>query len=233
MIRDGEAWRDADFAPWMITLPVGEFIMGASEGDKFADDTERPAHVVIVATFACSRAPVTVGELRTFRPSHSASDDAAWPVACVSWEEAAAYCAWLSRETGRAYRLPREAEWEYACRAGTRTPFATGEELTPDDANYFYREDGARVGPGRRTPIDMYPANTFGLHDLHGNVCEWTADEWRPNYATATGDAARRAIRGCGWDYLPRLLRSAWRDGLPLDTRRDNLGFRLALTLSE
>ena len=228
MIRDGAAWRDADFAPWMVTLPAGEFTMGASEDDKFANDTERPAHAVSLAAFAMGRAPVTVAEFRAYSLDHAIEDDPAWPVAGVSWEDASDYCQWLSRETRREYRLPSEAEWEYACRAGTRTPFAPGSELTVADANFLYRENGERIGPGSRTAVGAYPANAFGLHDLHGNVCEWVADAWRDNYASESEEPARRVIRGGGWDYLPRLLRSAWRDALPIDTRRDNLGFRVA-----
>ena len=146
----------------------------------------------------------------------------------VSWEDAVAYCSWLSRETRRACRLPTEAEWEYACRAGTRTPFPAGADLTPAHANFLYAENGERIGPGARTRVGTYPANAFGLHDLHGNVCEWVADAWRPGLADAPADLSRRVIRGGGWDYLPRLLRSAWRDGLPLTTPRDNLGLRVA-----
>jgi len=158
----------------------------------------------------------------------------------VSWNEARAYCAWLSAETGDAFRLPTEAEWEYACRAGTRSPFATGGELTPSDANFLYSENGQRIGPGVRTLIGHHAPNTFGLYDLHGNVCEWVEDVWHPTYVDAPvdgsawmagGDRERRVIRGGAWDYLPRLLRSAWRDALPLNQHRDNLGFRLARSL--
>jgi formylglycine-generating enzyme required for sulfatase activity len=231
MIRDAAAWRAAAFAPWMIALPAGEFTMGASADDKFANDTERPARSVTVAAFALGRAPVTVAEFRAFSPGHAVGENDAWPVANVSWQDAADYCAWLSGETRRAVRLPTEAEWEYACRAGTRTPFSTGADITTADANFLYRENGERVGPGARTPVGAYPANAFGLHDLHGNVCEWTADPWRASYADQPPDSTRRVIRGGGWDYLPRLLRSAWRDALPLDTRRDNVGFRVAISL--
>jgi formylglycine-generating enzyme required for sulfatase activity len=231
MIRDGAAWRDTDSAPWMIALPATRFVLGAGPDDKFATDTERPAQVVQLAAFALGRGPVTVAEFRAFTPEHALDENAAWPVAGVSWADAVAYCGWLSRETRRAYRLPAEAEWEWACRAGSRTPFATGSELTAADANFLYQENGERIGPGTRTPVGAYPANAFGFHDLHGNVCEWVADAWHPGYDAEAGDLARRVIRGGGWDYLPRLLRSAWRDGLPIDTRRDNLGFRVATSL--
>ena len=228
MIRDADAWRDAALTPWMITLAAGEFTIGASEDDKFSNDTERPVRTVQLAAFALGRGPVTIGEFRAFRPNHEAKENATWPVAGVSWADGAAYCESLSQTTGRAYRLPTEAEWEYACRAGTRTPFSTGSELSAEDANFLYRENGERIGPGTRTPIGTYSANAFGFHDLHGNVCEWVAEAWRPSHSGETSDPTRRVIRGGGWDYLPRLLRSAWRDGLPVGTRRDNLGFRVA-----
>jgi formylglycine-generating enzyme required for sulfatase activity len=212
--------------------------MGEAADDKFVTDTERPAHRVRIARrFALGRMPVTVGAYREFAPGHAPGEDPDWPVVQVSWDEARAYCAWLARGTGEPFRLPTEAEWEYACRAGSRTPFAVGAELGLGAANFLYSEEGNRVGPGARTPVGRYPANAFGLHDLHGNVCEWVEDAWHPGYAGAPADGSawtdpdggdRRVIRGGAWDYLPRLLRSAWRDSLPRGRRRDNVGFRVA-----
>jgi formylglycine-generating enzyme required for sulfatase activity len=162
------------------------------------------------------------------------------PVVNVSWDDARDYCAWLSAETGKLFRLPTEAEWEYACRAGTRTPFGTGNDITLAEANFLYTENGERVGPGERVSVRQGSANRFGVCGLHGNVCEWVEDSWHPNYEGAPtdgaawvsgGDPMRCVIRGGAWDYLPRLLRSAWRDGLPKQCRRDNVGFRVALTI--
>jgi len=220
--------RDSLSQPSTLMLPGGEFTMGESSGDKFANDTERPAHRVSVAPFALARFVVTVGEYRAFCAEHAPNEDSQLPAVNVSWNDALAYCDWLSVQLGKRYRLPSEAEWEYACRAGTTTPFAFGHEITPREANYFYSESGERVGPGRRTRCGDYPANAFGFHDMHGNVCEWVQDGWRPNYSATTGESDRHAIRGGAWDYLPRLLRSAWRDALPEDCRRDNVGFRIA-----
>lgn len=232
--------RELPLAPDVVPVPVTEFVMGASEDDKFATDTERPAHRVRFAhRFALGRFPVTVGEYRRFSPAHAPDDPASVPVVDVSWHDAAGYCAWLGDAAGWPYRLPTEAEWECACRAGTTDPFSSGETIAVADANFLYDETGRRVGLGERTRIDAYPPNGLGLHDLHGNVCEWVADAWHPNYAGAPTDGSawtdegepRRVIRGGAWDYLPRLLRSAWRDGLPADAVRDNVGFRVALTL--
>jgi len=235
--NDASAWRDDPRAPWMIAIRAGEFTMGASRDDKFANDTERPAHRVSVAAFALGRFPVAVGEYRAFCAGHAPGDDAELPVVGVRWNDARDYCEWLSAVSGRRYRLPSEAEWEFACRAGSAEPFAFGKEITPREANFFYGESGARIGRGARTKCGEFPANQFGLHDLHGNVCEWMEDAWHANYSDAPcdgsawiygGDAKLRVIRGGAWDHLPRLLRSAWRDGLDANRRRDNLGFRVA-----
>jgi formylglycine-generating enzyme required for sulfatase activity len=240
--RPGSRWRDADYLPLMVELPPGEFIMGENPGDKFANDTERPAHRVrISAGLAFGRLPVMVGEFRRFRPGHAADEPDEWPVVRVNWHEAIAYCDWLSAQSGRVYRLPSEAEWEYACRAGSRSAFSTGDEITPAKACYLYNESGRRVGPNGRTPAGHYAENAFGLCDLHGNVNEWTQDTWHPNYSgapeggrawIANGDD-RRVVRGGAWDYLPRLLRSSWRDWRRADERADNLGFRVVTSDSK
>jgi formylglycine-generating enzyme required for sulfatase activity len=215
--------------------------MGDAAGDRFATDTERPLHPVTLAcAFAIARFPVTTHEYLRFDPAHPSDGAPMLPVVNVSWEDAKGYCAWLSAETGEPFRLPSEAEWEYACRGGTRSPFASGEDISPGEANFLYAEDGSLVGVGGRTPPGRYPANAFGLEDAHGNVCEWVEDAWHPNYRGAPGDGhpwisggdpGRRVIRGGAWDYLPRLLRSAWRDSLPRGQSRDNVGFRVAMSL--
>jgi len=224
--------------PRMVEIPAGEFIMGETAHDKFAGATERPAHnVKIQRPFLLGRFPVTVGEYQAFDPRHASGEEHGLPVVNVSWDDACAYCAWLAEETGSTFRLPTEAEWEYACRAGSRDPFAYGPEITARDANFLHDEYCVRVGPGRRTLEGAYPPNAFGLHDMHGNVCEWVQDAWHPDYIGAPDDASAwlagpsqpcRVIRGGAWDYMPRLLRAAWRDWLPQAGRRDNVGFRIA-----
>jgi formylglycine-generating enzyme required for sulfatase activity len=232
---------ELQLVPPMVRIPPGSFVMGETVNDKFTTDTERPAHTVVIAReFQLGCFPVTVGEYRAFSPGHATDDDPTWPVVNVSWQEARDYCAWLQKGTGDSFRLPSEAEWEYACRAGTRSPFATGMEITPAEANFFYAEDGAHVGIGSRAAVGCYASNAFGLWDLHGNVCEWVEDTWHVDYPVApadgaawvaAGDPGRRVIRGGAWDYLPRLLRSAWRDSLHTTHRRDNVGFRIARAL--
>jgi len=232
-------WRDNDETPLMVELPAGEFTMGENADDRFANDTERPAHsVYIPAGLSLGCFPVTVGEFRRFRPGHARYEAEELPVANVNWHEARAYCAWLAETTRRAYRLPSEAEWEFACRAGSCSVFAFGSELTSATANFLHDEGGLRVGAGGLVPVGSYPPNAFGLHDLHGNICEWVEDTWHANYlgapddggAWVEADEARRAVRGGAWDYLPRLLRSPWRDWRLADERADNLGFRVAAT---
>lgn len=208
----------------LVAVPAGEFWMGENAQDKFANDTERPRRRVAVAAFQLGAFPVTVAEFRAFRPGHSDPGCPDWPVTLVSWEDAAAYCAWCGG------RLPTEAEWEYAARAGTTTAYPHGDTLQPSDANYFYSEQGLKVGPGHRTELGAYPPNAFGFYDLLGNVAEWCADPWRPRY-DAPADPARRVLRGGAWDYLPRLLRVSWRDSLPSTARRDNVGFRVAMNV--
>jgi formylglycine-generating enzyme required for sulfatase activity len=233
----GRNWRDGLDSPMMVELPAGEFVMGETAGDKFANDTERPAHPVsFPGNIGLGKFPVTVGEFRKFRIDHAPEDADDLPVVRVNWHDAVAFCEWLTTLTGRAYRLPSEAEWEYACRAGTRSPFATGNEITTRQANFLYDETGLCVGTGRRTPVGSFPPNRFGFHDLHGNVGEWVTDNWHASYLDAPADGRawvetgniRRVVRGGAWDYLPRLLRSSWRDWRFDEERTDNTGFRVA-----
>ncbi len=232
----GRAWRDSATAPLMVELPGGVFTMGENVCDRFANDTERPAHRVLIAAFSLGRFPVTVEEYRAFRPEHGAGEPGHLPVVRVSWTDAYAYCEWLSTLTGHTWRLPSEAEWEYACRAGSRDLFSSGSRISPELANFLYDENGMVVGTGRRSAVGHYPANAFGFCDMHGNVCEWVADSWHANYLGAPGDGRawiepqehRRVVRGGAWDYLPRLLRSACRDWRPVNECADNVGFRVA-----
>ncbi len=213
--------------PALRRLPAGEFWMGENPDDKFANDTERPRHLAhIDRAFEMGVHPVTVGEFRQMRPNHSPCEPDDWPVVNVRWGEAVEYCGWLRKTTNRAFRLPSESEWEYAARAGSKSPFPWGDTISPADANYLYDERGTRVGPGTRTPVGTYSPNAWGLHDVAGNVCEWCADLWRPGYRSAP--VLRRVIRGGAWDYMPRLLRVSWRDGLEESLARDNVGFRVA-----
>lgn len=219
-----------------VVIPEGRFLMGENPEDKFANDTERPRHAVEVPAFFMAKSPVTVGEYRRFRPGHEPGTPEEWPAVLVSWEDAVAFCEWL----GDGCRLPTEAEWEYAARAGSQQPYPWGNTISRNNANYYYNEEGHKTGPGHRTAPGSYPANPFMLRDMCGNVCEWVQDTWHGNYHDAPPDGSAwtaggrtdwKVLRGGAWDYMPRLLRTSWRDCLHKSSRRDNVGFRVAGTL--
>jgi len=172
-------------------------------------------------------------------PCRCRSDDL--PVDRVSWHDAQAFCSRLSNLSGRAYRLPAEAEWEYACRAGTRTPFAFGETLTTDLANYvgehIFRSEPKGSYRHVATKGGTFPPNAYGLGDMHGNVWEWCADDYHLNYLGAPSDgrpwymarARERVLRGGCWHDPPWLCRSAARLAQPPGEAEDYFGFRVAL----
>ena len=216
----------------MVKIPGGKFVMGSPKDEEGHRDSEEPQHEVTVAKFWLGKYPVTQAQYQAVmdtNPSHFSDNGANRPVECVSWHDAVAFCEKLSRLTERLYRLPSEAEWEYACRAGTQTPFYFGATLTPEQANYGRNR-------GETTEVGSFPPNAFGLYDMHGNVWEWCADHWHGNYKGAPTDgtawlssdqSASRLLRGGSWRSLPRLCRSATRnDNLP-DNRNNNVGFRV------
>lgn len=244
--------------PEMIEIPGGEFLMGAPRLEKHSHDRERPVHKVTVPPFHMGRFAITQRQWRLVagwekierdldpNPSHFKgrpdSDDR--PVEQVSWEDGKEFCARLSRATGAHYRLPTEAEWEYACRAGTETPFAFGETITPDLVNYDgnYPYGGAAKGKYRRetVPVGSLGApNAFGLYDMHGNVWEWCQDVCHDSYDGAPtdgsawtggggGESTLRVLRGGSWVNLGLYCRSACRDYLQPANRSCFVGFRVA-----
>ena len=141
----------------------------------------------------------------------------------VSWKDAKAYVRWLSERTGEKYRLLSEAEWEYVARAGTTTAYWWGDEIGQNRANCD--GCGSRWDDKRTAPVGSFPANPFGLHDVHGNVWEWVEDCWE-------GNCGRRVLRGGSWNFSPRVLRSAFRLGYSSGYRGNNAGFRVARTLT-
>jgi Sulfatase-modifying factor enzyme 1/TIR domain len=237
VITDFAVFRDID-APWypeMVALPTGEFQMGSP------NEQERPQHRVMIGyRFAIGRHPVTFAEYDHFcdvtkreRPQDEGWGRGRRPVINVSWFDAQAYCEWLAKETGRLYRLPSEAEWEYACRAGTTTSYSWGDEITSEKANY-----------GSKTiEVGLYPANAWGLCDMHGNVWEWVEDVWHESYYGAPTDGSAwtdgegnesspfHVIRGGSWDFDPGYLRSAIRLKYYPDYRIYHVGLRVSRTL--
>jgi formylglycine-generating enzyme required for sulfatase activity len=232
----------------MVQIPGGEFDMGSADDDENGYSDERPQHRVSVPSFFMGRYPVTQAQWRAvaampqikqpLEPDPARFKGDRHPVESVSWYDAVEFCDRLSAHTGRTYRLPTEAEWEYACRAHTTTPYAFGPKLTADLAN-FAGADEADEGEKREgtTPIDCFDyANGFGLWDMHGNVFEWCLDHWHGNYEGAPEDGsawftdsedASRVIRGGSWSDRPWICRSAYRfyDG-PRESDI-NIGFRV------
>ena len=220
----------------MVAIPSGEFVMGAPEDEKDSQPTERPQHTVTIEPFFIGRTPVTQAQWRfvatelaqvnqTLKADPSQFKGDNLPVEQVLWNDAVEFCARLSAYTQREYRLPTEAEWEYACRADTTMPFHFGATLTSAVANYYglevYQKEPAGEYRQRTTPIDHFEiANQFGLSDMHGNVWEWCLDHWHGNYEGAPTDGSawlsdldnnQRVLRGGSWYDSPRYCRSASR----------------------
>ncbi|NEQ48497.1 MAG: formylglycine-generating enzyme family protein [Leptolyngbya sp. SIOISBB] len=235
----------------MVLINGGTFTMGSPEDEPERDDDEGPQHEVTVPTFFMGRYPVTQAQWRVVAEMPQASreievDPANFkgpnrPVEQVDWYDAVEFCQRLAKASGRSYRLPSEAEWEYACRSGITTPFSFGKTLTTEIANYngnYTYNDGPK-GEYREetTPVDHFEvANAFGLSDMHGNVYEWCQDHWHDNYDGAPLDGsawltdkegAARVRRGGSWDYTPRFCRSAYRDFDFPGVRSDIIGFRV------
>ena len=250
----------------LMLIPSGRFVMGSPPGELDRRDNEGPQHEVTLGAFLMGRYPVTQGQWRAIAsrqdlqvnrsldpdPSHFMGED--HPVESVSWYEAVEFCDRLSTLAGREYRLPSEAEWEYACRAGSTTPFHFGETITTDLANYCGEDNESfgfsghyGVGPKgiqrtTTTPVNYFHplANRFGLSDMHGNVFEWCEDHWHPSYEGAPPDGTAwvdaeaeaeenklRILRGGSWSYGPRNCRCAYRINTYPDLRFLSYGFRV------
>ncbi|MFM6670369.1 MAG: formylglycine-generating enzyme family protein, partial [Dolichospermum sp.] len=217
----------------MVLIPGGTFLMGSPENEEGSINSERPQHEVTIKPFLMGKYPVTQEQWRTVAALEKVNIDLApypsyfayfegdnRPVECVSWGHAQEFCARLSRMTNKTYRLPTEAQWEYACRAGTTTPFYCGKTITTDLANYDgnYTYGRGQKGQYREetTEVSSFLPNAFGLHDMHGNVWEWCQDDWHDNYEGAPIDGSawisltnRKVLRGGSWNYYPVLCRSA------------------------
>ena len=232
----------------LVSIPAGSFQMGSNEYES-----EKPIHTVTLQRFLMGKYPITQAQWRAVaafpkvqldlnaEPSHFKGDNR--PVEQISWWEAVEFCDRLSQRTQRTYRLPSEAEWEYACRAGTTTPFHFGETITTDIANYDgnYTFGAGPNGEYREqtTAVGGFPANAFGLYDMHGNVWEWCADHWHDTYAGAPTDGsawltennnAERLLRGGSWILTPADCLSAFRNRNAPADRIHLLGFRVMLS---
>jgi formylglycine-generating enzyme required for sulfatase activity len=246
-LRVGAVFQDSPLSPAMVVVPPGKFMMGSKDDE--GEEDERPRHeVAIPQAFAIGRFAVTFEEWDTARAAggvkHKPGDEK-WgrgrrPVINVSWNDAQAYVTWLSGKTGKPYRLLSEAEWEYACRAGTETAYAFGDAITKAQARF---SEGDWGSAGSTVEVGAFPANDFGIYDMHGNVWEWCEDSWNESYAGkpesliqtgdawTAGDGNHRVLRGGSWYFNPQDLRAARRNWDDTEDRIDIIGFRVARTL--
>jgi formylglycine-generating enzyme required for sulfatase activity len=236
----------------MRSIPGGSFLMGSPENEPDRVSNEGPQHLVKLEPFEMSVTTITQAQWavvaewpavnRTLAQDPSRFKGLNRPVDSINWYQALEFCARLNEYTGRDYTLPSEAQWEYACRAGTTTPFAFGETLTPELANYDENSTYGSVpkdsNKEETTDAGTFRANAWGLHDMHGNVWEWCADHWHANYEGAPEDGRpwleenvnedeRRVQRGGSWNRDPRSCRSAYRFRNRPDNRYYDWGFRV------
>jgi formylglycine-generating enzyme required for sulfatase activity len=240
----------------MVQILGGKFLMGAAQGEEGASDDEYPQHEVTVPEFWMGKYAVTQTQWKAvaalgkvecdLNPDPANFKGAQRPVEQVSWEEAVEFCKRLSQRSQKTYMLPSEAQWEYACRAGTTTPFHFGQTLTTDLANYrgtdweeynwsgSYGNGPKGVFREKTTNVGSFKPNAFGLYDMHGNVWEWCLDGWNDSYEGAPTDGnmwesnnERKVLRGGSWDDLPTNCRAANRSSLARDLRFNAFGFRI------
>lgn len=237
-IQPGATFKDCDDCPEMVVIPSGTFMMGTKD-DPFAKipspNDEQPQHAVSIRSFSIGKYEVTQEQWYSVMGNTPSNfKGRTLPVMQVSWNDTQEFIQKLNAKTGKTYRLPTEAEWEYTARAGSQTEFSFGDNEN-DLGRYawFYGNSSFQTHPvGEKQP------NAFGLFDMHGNVWEWTQDCWHENYVGAPndssawmqGDCSRRVLRGGSWNSLPRYLRSAFRSGYSTAFRNVNYGFRVART---
>jgi formylglycine-generating enzyme required for sulfatase activity len=247
-LQVGESFKEGVHCPWMVVLPPGEIIMGSPADERGHTDLEGPQHrVAFTRPFAVGRFAVTFEEWDAcvaaggggrYRPKDEGWGRGRRPVININWDDAQQFIAWLYRTTGKPYRLLSEAEWEYAARAGTQTTYFWGNEIGKGNANC--NGCGSQWDNRQSAPVGSFPANAFGLYDMHGNVWEWVEDCWHDGYkgapsdgsAWVSGDSQHRVLRGGSWFNIPQGLRSAYRYKYSVANRFHLIGFRVARTLS-
>ena len=233
--QPGQTFKDCADCPEMVVIPAGNFQMGSPESEKDRSSDEGPVHLVNVASFVLGKTEVTQAQWRAVMGSDPPElffigcDNC--PVETVSWDDIQAFIVKLNAKTGQSYRLPSEAEWEYACRAGGQQRYCGGDEL--DRLAWYDKNSGSKTHA-----VATKQANAWGLHDMSGNVWEWTQDCWNERYTGAPSDGSAwtkgncsyRVLRGGSWVNLPKDARAAYRNGDTPGGRSDNYGFRLART---
>ena len=239
--RPGQRFRDCSVCPEMVVIPLGSFTMGSPASERGSKETEKPRHQVTITNplavgvfevmFEEWDACVRAGGCNGFRPSDENWGRGNRPVINVSWNDTQTYLQWLSERTGNHYRLLSESEWEYVARAGTKTPFHFGKNISTHQANFQ-----GHLSRGKTMPVGTFPRNRFGLYDIHGNVLEWTKDCWNSSYHGASsngsalehGDCRFRVVRGGSWKTKSVSLRSANRGRITSGVRHYGVGFRVA-----
>ena len=248
-LEPGKSFREcAKDCPDMIVVPAGEFMMGSPTTEKGRYGSEGPQHkVALTRSFAVSKFPVTfeqwdacvaVGGCGSYRPADLGWGRATRPVIYVNYDHAQNYVAWLSRMTGKTYRLLTEAEWEYAARAGTTTAYSWGDDIGKGNASC--NGCSSQWDSRQTSPVGSFKPNAFGLYDMNGNVWQWVQDCYVGSYngaptdgsARTSGDCSTRVLRAGSYDFNPRDIRSAIRVGYPVVYLYFNLGFRVGRTLS-
>src|SRR5579871_49039 len=245
-LKPKDTFKECRSCPEMVVVPAGEFMMGWPETEKGYSDNEGPQHKVVISRpLAITRFELTFAEWDACAAHAGCARDIPasgsrrplLPVINVTWDDAQSYVAWLSKITGKAYRLLSEAEWEYAARAGSTTRYSFGdEEAELDQYSWYSGNSSYRAHPvGQKTP------NAFGVFDMHGNVWEWVEDCYHDDYegapvdgaAWTTGDCDARVVRGGSWGSDPQHLRAATRLRNTPANRFNYLGFRVGRTLSD
>lgn len=245
-LKPKDSFKECDACPEMVVVPAGSFTMGSPANESNRNDDEGPQRAVRFSEqFAVGKFSVTFeewdacvadGGCNGYRPADQGWGRGKRPVINVSWNDSQVYLQWLSRRTGKAYRLLSEAEREYVTRAGSMTPFWWGTSTSPQQANY---DDGNRAGRSKTVPVDTFQPNAFGFHHVHGNVWEWVEDCYHSSYrdgptdgsARTSGNCTNRVLRGGSWSNVSSGLRAALREKSTTGNRNYVIGFRVARTL--
>ena len=234
--RPAKVIKDCSVCPELVVVPPGSYKMGSNSGGD-----EVPVHSVTFSQpFALGKTEITQGQWKAImgnNPSRFTSSGDNLPVERVSWNDAQEFIHKLNSKTGKEYRLPSEAEWEYACRAGAMQEYCGNDNI--DKVAWYYNSDDPKGNVGAKThPVAGKNANALGLYDMSGNVWEWVEDSYHANYVGAptdgsawSGDGARRVLRGGSWDFTPLNLRATNRNGEDPTTRDSDVGFRIARSL--
>jgi formylglycine-generating enzyme required for sulfatase activity len=247
-LKPGQVFRECTDCPEMVVVPAGSFVMGSPPTEKNRLPNEGPHHDVTIAkSFAVSKYELTFADWDTCTSAGACKkyeqSDSSWgrgrqPAINVSWEDAQQYAAWLSKTTGKSYRLLTEAEYEYAARAGTQTPYPWGLDVGKQNANCM---GCGESNPEKPSPVGSFPPNKFGLYDMVGNVWAWVEDCDHENYDGAPkdgsawikgGDCDVHMVRGGSWFSTPQSIRSATRSRDAIGNRSDVLGIRVARNLN-